>query len=75
MTAAPKDKPPREFWLYADFDDTYDTGYSVFTEEQPNITYEIKIHVIEKSAYDALLADAKIAWNLLQALGYDWDAV
>lgn len=48
------EEKPQEFWLYADYDDPYDTGYSCFIEEQPNITYEIKIHVIEHSAYEKL---------------------
>lgn len=53
------DKPAeaREFWLYADYDDPYVDGYSCYTEEQPNSTFEIEIHVIEYAAVKTLKAE------------------
>jgi len=59
----PKAGPPREFWLTNVHDDLEATVYL----ENPG--FDWAIHVIEKSAYDAVVADRdswKISHNALQ---------
>ena len=58
----PSDKAAREFWIYADYEDSESSfvdeyGYSCFTEKQEDATWEIKIHVIEYSAYESLKSE------------------